>query len=182
MASRASARAAPVSPVETPGRARPHRHLLDQRIRSFLQLLDHLIDVAPRLADAIVELFVQPAREALLAFGDVALALLAAGRGRFVHRAPIPLQPRALGFERARLGIHAREVRREPLLVVAEKAARGGDDGQRHAEPLRDLDGEAAAGRAVDQPIGRRKRLRIEGKRRRHRRRRSPCPRSSSAS
>ena len=81
---------------------------------------------------------------------------------------PIALQPRAIGFERPRLRVDAGEVRREPLLIVAEKPARGGDHRQRHAEPLRDLDGEAAAGRAVDQPVGGRKRLRIERERRRH--------------
>ncbi len=57
-------------------------------------------------------------------------------------------------------------MRLQPLLIVAEIAARRGDHRLRHAEPLRHLDREAAPGCAVDQAIGGREILRIERERR----------------
>ena len=57
-------------------------------------------------------------------------------------------------------------MRLQSLLVVAQVAARRADHRLRHPQPLRHLDGEAAAGRAVQQLVGRREVLRIERKRR----------------
>ena len=59
---------------------RAQRGLLDQRLRLFLQLIDHRIDVALRLPQALVEPLVQALLEHLFALGQAALALWSAPR------------------------------------------------------------------------------------------------------
>ena len=68
-------------------------------------------------------------------------------------------------LDRRQFAIDAREVRGQQRFASRAAALRVGDDGGRHAEPARDFQRQAAAGRAVPQLIGRRECVGVESKR-----------------
>ena len=68
-------------------------------------------------------------------------------------------------LERAHVAVDLREVLGELRFASGQVLARGRDDRRVEAEPRRDLEGEAAARRAVHQLVGRRERLGVESER-----------------
>ena len=134
------------------GALRSRGGLLDERVRALLELGDHAVDLLTRLPQPVVELLVHAFGQPALAFRDGALAL--AQRLVLLDQAgAFAFELAALGVERAGLRIDPFEMRIEALAVVAEIAARGRDDRRGQAQALRDLNRQAAPGRAVDEPI-----------------------------
>ena len=99
---------------------------LGNRFGLLLQLIDHRIDVAARLTQPFVEPLVEAFLEHLFPLGERLLALRELRVG-LVEGAPLALELDAIALERTRLGIEARQVRLQPLLIVAEISARRGD-------------------------------------------------------
>ena len=119
-AARASARTAPDSPVL---RAARSDAFSTSAVGFVLQVGDHLVDVASRLTQALVEPFVEPLLEDVLAIVQHTLAL-AQRRALLVEGTLLAFQFGSLGFERPGLRIESRQVGLQPLLVVTEKPAR----------------------------------------------------------
>ena len=97
----------------------------------------------------VVELLVQPAAERLLALAQRVFALAHARLGGFERLALARGEP-VLVLERAHVAVDLREVFGELRLARAQVLARRGDDRRVQPEPRRDLEREAAAGRAVE--------------------------------
>jgi hypothetical protein len=156
----------PVSPVEIGGcRRRRAGGLRDELRRAALHVLHDPVDLAPGVAEAILEPGVEPALELLLALPQGVVSRpeprLLAG-----DLLPLPREQAPLVLERLQLARHRGEVLGELRLPTAPVLAGGVDDGGRQAQLRGDLEREARAGRPVDQPVGRLERAGREAERR----------------
>jgi hypothetical protein len=134
--------------------------------RSFrLQLRNHLIDFAARLADLGVELLVQTVAGRLLALAKRIFPLAHPDLGRF-QRLALAGGEALLVFEGAQVVIDLRQVFGKLRLARADVLTRGGHHRRVQSEPRRDLERQAPAGRSIHELIGRGECLRLEAERR----------------
>ena len=151
------------------GRARRRAALgrLGQRLGLALEPGHDGIDLGARFAQPLVQLVVEALLEHRLALREPGFALvqrvsLLRERVASLGDAQLLLLDRRQFSDR-----RARDAPRAATRAPIRRARASATTAGRHAEPFGDLQGEAASRRAVDQPVRRRVRLRVEAERRR---------------
>src|SRR5262249_8103379 len=122
------------------------------RRRPRLQRADDRIDLTARVAQPLLELLVEALSERLFAIAQVALASLHL-RLCPLDNLPLARNQPPLVIERLRVALDLRQVLGELRLARRALCARLLDDAGRQPEARRDLQRQAAAGRAVMQAI-----------------------------
>jgi len=126
-----------------------------------LEVLDDAVDLAPRLAKLLVEPRFDATAECLLALPQAVLAGLHPGLGVAQHL-PLPRRQPALVVEVVQVLVDARQVLGQLGVTGAQVLARRRQHLLAQSQPARDLERQAAPGRAVDEAVGRLEGGRVE--------------------
>ncbi len=147
---------------------RPPVRVRRNRGRARLQRLHDGVDLAPRLAHALVDPLIEPLAERLFAIAQLLLAPVQPSL-RLLDHLPFAGDQAPLVFEPLHLALDLRQVLRELRFARGALRARLLDDGRGQPEAARNLQRQAAARRSVVQAVRRSEGVRIEPEsRRRH--------------
>ena len=134
-------------PARIPGRRRGRNvsgRLLRQRGRLLLQVGHDRVDLDPRIAQALVELLVEPQLEGFFALPQRLFAHARAAVG-VTQRLALALDQAPLVLEGAQVGVDFGEMLRQLRLALGQVLAGAVDDGAVQAEPSRHFQREASS-------------------------------------